>query len=140
MFIFLKKKNKEEAKISLINITSLLVHAARIDENYTEKERNIIRKTIIELSSKNEMIEDILEKAEKIEGNSNHILNFTKEIKNLDENSKIKIIETLWKIIYSDNIPDMYESSLMRKLTGLLYLDNKIVGDLKEKVKNNLKK
>jgi len=140
MFIFLKKKNKEDAKISLINIASLLVHAARIDENYTEKERNIIRKTIIELSSKNEMIEDILEKAEKIEGNSHHILNFTKEIKNLDENSKMKIVESLWKIIYSDNIPDMYESSLMRKLTGLLYLDNKIVGDLKEKIKNNLKK
>ena len=78
-------------------------------------------------------------RAEELERESNQILSFTKEFKNLDENSKIKIVEVLWNIIYSDNNPDIYENSLMRRLTGLLYLSPKIVGDLKEKVKNNLK-
>ena len=138
MFNFLKK-NKEEIENPLIKITALLIHAAKIDENYTKKEKQIIKKAIAELSSKNEKIDEILLKAEELERESNQILGFTKEFKNLDENSKIKIVEVLWNIIYSDNNPDMYENSLMRRLTGLLYLSPKIVGDLKEKVKNNLK-
>ena len=133
------KKNKEEIENPLIKITALLVHAAKIDENYTEKEKQIIKKAIAELSSQNEKIDEILLKAEELERESNQILSFTKEFKNLDENSKIKIIEFLWKIIYSDKNTDMYENNLMRRLTGLLYLNPKIVGDLKEKVKNNLK-
>jgi len=137
MFNFLKK-NKEKIENPLIKITALLIHAAKIDENYTEKEKQIIKKAIVELSSKNEKIDEILLKAEELERESNQILGFTKEFKNLDENSKIKIIESLWKIIYSDKNPDMYENNLMRRLTGLLYLNPKIVGDLKEKVKNNL--
>ena len=137
MFNFLKK-NKEEIENPLIKITALLIHAAKIDENYTEKEKQIIKKAIVELSSKNEKIDEILLKAEELERESNQILGFTKEFKNLDENSKIKIIESLWNIIYSDKNPDMYENNLMRRLTGLLYLNPKIVGDLKEKVKNNL--
>ena len=138
MFNFLKK-NKEEIENPLIKITALLIHAAKIDENYTKKEKQIIKKAIVELSSKNEKIDEILLKAEELERESNQILGFTKEFKNLDENSKIKIIESLWNIIYSDKNPDMYENNLMRRLTGLLYLNPKIVGDLKEKVKNNLK-
>ena len=138
MFNFLKK-NKEEIENPLIKITALLIHAAKIDENYTKKEKQIIKKAIVELSSKNEKIDEILLKAEELERESNQILGFTKEFKNLDENSKIKIIEFLWNIIYSDKNPDMYENNLMRRLTGLLYLNPKIVGDLKEKVKNNLK-
>ena len=138
MFNFLKK-NKEEIENPLIKITALLIHAAKIDENYTKKEKQIIKKAIAELSSKNEKIDEILLKAEELERESNQILGFTKEFKNLDENSKIKIIEFLWNIIYSDKNPDMYENNLMRRLTGLLYLNPKIVGDLKEKVKNNLK-
>ena len=132
------KKNKEEIESPLTKITALLIHAAKIDQNYTEKEKQIIKKTVVELSSKNE-IDEILVKAEELERESNQILSFTKEFKNLDENSKIKIVEVLWNIIYSDNNPDIYENSLMRRLTGLLYLNPKIVGDLKEKVKNNLK-
>jgi len=137
MFNFLKK-NKEEIENPLIKITALLIHAAKIDENYTKKEKQIIKKAIVELSSKNEKIDEILLKAEELERESNQILGFTKEFKNLDENSKIKIIESLWNIIYSDKNAGMYENNLMRRLTGLLYLNPKIVGDLKEKVKNNL--
>ena len=133
------KKNKQEVDGPLTKITALLIHAAKIDENYTIKEKQIIKKTVTELSSKDEKIDEILAKAEELERESNQILNFTKEFKNLDESSKIKIVEVLWNIIYSDNNPDIYENSLMRKLTGLLYLNPKVVGDLKEKVKNNLK-
>ena len=139
MYNFLKKKDKSEIGNSLVKIAALLIHVARIDQNYTEKEKEIVRKSIVELSSKNEKIEEILSKAEEIEKNSNQILDFTKEVKNMNENSKIKIVEILWNIIYSDKNPDIYENSLMRRLTGLLYLDAKIVGDIKEKVINNLK-
>tara|TARA_B100000475_G_scaffold106931_1_gene78022 strand:- start:60 stop:488 length:429 start_codon:yes stop_codon:yes gene_type:complete len=142
MINFLKNKNKNnnDTDNSLIKITALLIHAAKIDENYTEKERKIIRKAIVELDSKDNNIDEVLIKAEEIEKNSNQILDFTKEVKNMSEDSKIKIIEVLWKIVYSDNNPDMYENSLMRRLSGLLYLDPKIVGDTKKRVINNLKK
>ena len=139
MLNFLKKKNKEEIENPLVKISALLVHAAKIDQNYTEKERLIIKSTIAELGSKNEMIDSILTKAEEIEKKSNQILDFTKEAKNMDEDSKIKIVEVLWSIIYSDSNADVYENSLMRRLTGLLYLDPKIVGDIKKKAINNLK-
>ena len=134
------KKNKEEVESPLTKITALLIHAAKIDENYTEKEKQIIKKAVTELSSKDEKIDEILVKAEELERESNQILNFTKEFKNLDESSKIKIVEVLWNIIYSDNNPDIYENNLMRRLTGLLYLNPKIVGDIKEKTINKLKK
>ena len=120
-------------------IFALLIHVAKIDENYTQKEREIIKKAIMKLNSKNEIIDNVLLKAEKIEKNSNQILDFTREVKNMNEDSKIKIIEVLWNIIYSDNNPDMYENNLMRRLTGLLYLDPKILGNIKKKVINNLK-
>tara|TARA_B100002051_G_scaffold171477_1_gene162094 strand:- start:25 stop:456 length:432 start_codon:yes stop_codon:yes gene_type:complete len=143
MLNFLKKKNKNKIDMdnsSLIKITALLIHAAKIDENYTEKEKKIIRKAIFELDSKDNNIDEVLIKAEETEKNSNQILDFTKEVKNMNEESKIKIIEVLWKIVYSDNNPDMYENSLMRRLSGLLYLDPKIVGDIKKRMINNLKK
>jgi uncharacterized tellurite resistance protein B-like protein len=142
MFNFFNKKNKKKNNIDspLSKITALLIHAAKIDENYTEKEKAIIRKAVIELNSRDEIIDEVLIKAEEIEKNANQILDFTREVKNMDEESKIKIIEVLWKIVYSDNNPDMYENSLMRRLSGLLYLDSKIVGDTKKKVINNLKK
>tara|TARA_A100001011_G_C13699518_1_gene590954 strand:+ start:45 stop:467 length:423 start_codon:yes stop_codon:yes gene_type:complete len=140
MLNIFKKKEKIKPSLSLVKIIALLIHAAKIDENYTEIERGIIRKTASELSSGNENIDDILKRAEEIEKNSNQILDFTREIKNLNKDDKIKIVEVLWKIIYSDTNPDMYENSLMRRLTGLLYLEPSLVGDLKEKVKNNIKK
>jgi len=139
MFNFFKKKNKIiENKTT--NIAALLIHAAKIDQNYTNIEREIIKKAVNELDPKVKNIEETLLNAEKIEKNSNQILDFTKEVKNMNEDSKIKIVEVLWNIIYSDNNPDMYENNLMRRLTGLLYLNPKIVGDIKEKTINKFKK
>ena len=141
MFNFLKKKTKEPEKIDIFSKTaSLLIHAAKIDQNYTNKEKLIIEKTLIELGVDKEKINQLMQNAEENEKNSNQILNFTKDIKYTDQNFKIKIIESLWKIIYSDNTSDMYETNLMRRLSGLLYLDNKLVGDIKEKIKNDFNK
>ena len=141
MFNFFKKKNKDPEKIDILSKTaSLLIHAAKIDQNYTNKEKLIIERTLIELGVDKEKINQLMQNAEENEKNSNQILNFTKDIKHTDQNFKIKIIESLWKIIYSDNTSDMYETNLMRRLSGLLYLDNKLVGDIKEKIKNNFYK
>jgi|TARA_B100000929_G_scaffold24645_1_gene18440 uncharacterized tellurite resistance protein B-like protein len=139
MINFFNKKNTETIENPLTKIAGLLIHVAKIDENYTQKEREIIKKTIIGLGSKNEMADSVLKEAEKIEKESNQILDFTKEVKNLNEDSKIRIVETLWNIIYSDGNADMYENSLMRRITGLLYLDPMVVGNIKKKVINNLK-
>ena len=137
-------KNKEKTisgdNDSLFKITALLIHAAKIDENYEETEKDIIKKTLIELGAEKSSIDDIISKATTIEENSNQILDFTREIKNSPESDKIKIIESLWKIIYSNNNADMYEANLMRRLAGLLYINPKIMGDLKEKIKQELKK
>ena len=139
MLNFFKKKNKKIIENPLAKIAALLIHVAKIDESYTQKEREIIKKAIVELDSKNEIIDNVIKKAEEIENNSNQILDFTREVKNMDDDSKIKIIEVLWTIIYSDSNADIYENSLMRRLTGLLYLDPKTVGNIKKKVINNLK-
>ena len=137
MFTFLKKNPKDETSDtdSAVKIAALLIHAAKIDEIYTDKEKEIIKKTLIDLSFNKNKIMDIIDSAEKLESNSNQILDFTREIKSIDEDSKKKIVESLWNIIYSDDQSDIYESNLMRRLSGLLYLDKKIVGDLKEKAK-----
>ena len=139
MFNFFNKEKNKSIEDPLAKIAALLIHVARIDENYTEKERNIIKKAIIDLGSNDEAIDNVLIKAEEIEKNSNQILDFTKEVKNMNKESKMKIVEVLWNIIYSDNSADMYENSLMRRLTGLLYLDTKIVGNIKNKVIKKLK-
>ena len=139
MIKFLKNKNKNDMDSSLIKITALLIHAAKIDENYTEKEREIIRKAIVELDSKDNNIDEVLLKAEEIEKNSNQILDFTKEVKKMDNDKKIKIVETLWRIIYSNKEADMYETSLMRRLAGLLYIDSKVMADIKEKIIREIK-
>ena len=139
MLSFFKKNNNEDINNPLTKIAALLIHAAKIDQNYTKNEKKLVKKAIVELGANNENIDQVLLKAEEIEKESNQILEFTREIKNLNEDSKIKIVEVLWNIIYSDNNPDMYENSLMRRLTGLLYLDPKIVGDVKEKVISKLK-
>ena len=137
MFTFLKKNPKDETSNtdSAVKIAALLIHAAKIDENYTDKEKEIIKKTLVDLGFDSKKLIETIENAEKLESNSNQILDFTREIKSIDEDSKKKIVESLWNIIYSDDQSDIYESNLMRRLTGLLYLDKKIVGDLKEKVK-----
>ena len=141
MFNFLKnKKNYINKNQEILKTAALLVHAAKIDENYSNKEKEIIKKALSELFSEEKNIDEVIKEAENIESNSNQILNFTKEIKNLNEERKKKIIETLWKIIYSDSLSDIYEANLMRRLTGLLYLDSKVVGNIKEKIILNLKK
>ena len=125
---------------SYSNIAALLIHAAKIDENYEDKEKDIIKKTLIELGAASSNIDTLISNASVIEENSNQILDFTREVKNAPISDKIKIIESLWKIIYSDNSADIYETNLMRRLAGLLYIDPKIMGDLKEKIKQELKK
>ena len=137
MIFDLKRKSKENPNQNLINTAALLIHAAKIDQIYTEKEKDIIKRTMIDLSENEENIDTIIIEAEKLENDSIQILDFTKEVKNLTEEDKIKIVETLWKIIFSDNQSDTYESNLMRRLSGLLYLDNKTVGDIKERIKSN---
>ncbi len=137
--MFFKKKEVKNNNFQ-IKICALLIHAAKIDANYTEKEEEIIRKTLSELGLEKENISKTIEEAKIIEDNSNQILDFTKEVKNLPEQEKIKIIESLWSIIYSNKEADIYEANLMRRLAGLLYIDNKTMGNIKEKVKNqNLK-
>ena len=144
MFKFLKKndsKNITKNDDELLSKTaSLFIHAAKIDENYTDKEKEIIKKTLIQLGVKESKVDQIMLTAEINEEKSNQILDFTREIKNTDNEFKVKIIETLWNIIYSNKEADMYESNLMRRLSGLLYLDNKIMGEIKEKVKKKFTK
>ena len=142
MFNFFKKKNnKTESNTHLILKTAaLLIHAAKIDENYSNIEKKIIKEAILILHPEITDVEKLISDAENQEKSSNQILDFTKEIKNADKTFKIRIVETLWKIIYSNKEADMYETNLMRRLSGLLYLDNKLVGEIKEKVKKNLSK
>ncbi len=133
MISFFKNKEKEKDTVnndkSYSNIAALLIHVAKIDENYEDKEKEIIRKTLIELGATISNIDKLIADASVIEENSNQILNFTREVKNAPESDKIRIIESLWKIIYSDDNADMYETNLMRRLAGLLYIDAKTMGD-----------
>ncbi|MDA7801306.1 TerB family tellurite resistance protein [Candidatus Pelagibacter sp.] len=144
MISFFKNKEKEKDTVnndkSYSNIAALLIHVAKIDENYEDKEKEIIRKTLIELGATISNIDKLIADASVIEENSNQILSFTREVKNAPESDKIRIVESLWKIIYSDDNADMYETNLMRRLAGLLYIDAKTMGDLKEKVKKELSK
>ena len=134
--IFKKEKTeKDNNHPSTMAVACLLIHSARIDENYTDKEKKIIKDAIIEMGADPNEIDKILIDAEKKERDSNQILEFTREVKNITDEDKEIIIEALWDIIYSDEDADMYETNLMRRLSGLLYLDPKIVGDIKEKVR-----
>ena len=133
--MFFKKIDKKEENNFIIKVCALLIHAAKIDENYTNKEEDIIKKTLIELGLENKKITKAIQDAKVVEENSNQILDFTREVKNLPEIDKIKIVEALWSIIYSNKDADMYETNLMRRLAGLLYIDSKTMGDIKERVR-----
>ena len=134
--MFFKKKENESINANLTNICALLIHAARIDEHFSEKEERIIKQTMLKIGLKNDDIDKVFNDAKKIESNSNQILTFTKEVKNMNEENKIRIVKALWNIIYSNKEADIYETSLMRRLGGLLYIDSKVMGDIKEKIKN----
>ena len=136
--LFKNEKENENDKnhLSLTSIAALLIHSAKIDQNFTEKEKDIIKKALIEMGADNNDLDEILKDAEIREQDSNQILEFTKEVKNKNIDEKKIVIEALWNIIYSDENADIYETNLMRRLSGLLYLDPKIVGDIKEKIKS----
>jgi len=129
-----KDKDKDKSK-DLTKIAALLIHAAKIDENYSEQEEKIIKKALLEMGANDQEIQNIIKEGKKIEKNANQILDFTREVKIMDEKNKILIIETLWRIIYSNKKADMFETNLMRRLGGLMYIDNKIMGDIKDKIK-----
>ena len=133
--MFFNKNKDTDSSDELIKIAALLIHAARIDENYSSEEKEIVKKTLIEIGVKKENLENIVKKAENIESNSVQILDYTKEVKNMNDDKKIKIIETLWRIIFSNNKADVYEANLMRRLEGLLYIDSNIMGNIKDKIK-----
>ena len=128
--MFFKDNNK-----NLINVAALLIHAAKIDLDYSSKEEAIIEQTMLNIGAKKENIKQIIQNGKEIENNSNQILEFTKEVKNMSNENKIEIIESLWRIIYSNDEADIYEANLMRRLAGLLYIDSKLMGDIKEKIK-----
>ncbi len=131
--MFFKEKIED---MFLIKISALLIHAAKIDENFTKDEQLIIEKTLLKLGANENKLNQIIEKSKILEENSNQILDFTREIKNLSTKEKINIVESLWKVVYSNKNADIYETNLMRRLAGLLYIDNKTMGDIKDKIKN----
>ena len=134
--MFFKKNNINDKNDELIKVGALLIHAAKIDEDYSIKEVEIIKQALLKLGADNKEIEKLIKEAEEMEANSNQILDFTREIKTMDEEDKVKIVKTLWKIIFSNKEADIYETNLMRRLAGLLYIDSKIMGDIKEQIKN----
>ena len=136
--MFFKKKIEKQSNIQLIKIAALMIHAGKIDENFSQQEEMIIKKALLKMGANTENIQEIIEQSKLIEENANQILDFTKEVKVMDEEKKIEIIETLWRIIYSNKDADIYETNLMRRLAGLMYIDNKIMGSIQEKIKKEI--
>ena len=133
--MFFKEKKGDTITSDLARVAALLIHAAKIDENFSKEEEVIISKALLKVGADQNNLENILKEGKEIEENSNQILDFTREVKNMDDKKKIQIIETLWRIIYSNQEADIFETNLMRRLAGLLYIDNRIMGDIKEKIK-----
>ena len=136
--MFFKKKIDKQSNIQLIKIAALMIHAGKIDENFSKQEEVIIKQALLKMGANKENIQEIIEQSKIIEENANQILDFTKEVKVMDEEKKIEIIETLWRIIYSNKDADIYETNLMRRLAGLMYIDNKIMGSIQEKIKKEI--
>ena len=131
IFKFFNKEEVSDHDNDLLNVACLMIHAARIDENYTDNEKKIIKKTLTKLDNSNEDIDKLIIEAEKKEADSNHIQEFTKNIKSMNKDNKIEIIKNIWSIILSDGTSDIFEENLMRRLSGLLYIDAKTMGDIK---------
>ena len=123
-------------KTSLKGIAALLVHVANIDEAYTDKEKKIIKDFIASFSYNESDVEEILKEAEQLESNSIQLLSFTKLVKKESLELKTEVMEHLWKIIISDKSVDQYESSLMRRICGLIYFPDKLSGEVKLKILN----
>jgi len=136
--MFFKKKIEKQSNNQLIKIAALMIHAGKIDENFSKQEEVIIKQALLKMGANTENIQEIIEQSKIIEENANQILDFTKEVKVMDDEKKIEIIETLWRIIYSNKDADIYETNLMRRLAGLMYIDNKIMGSIQEKVKKEI--
>ena len=136
--MFFKKDSINDKNDELVKIAALLIHTAKIDEDYSTKEVEIIKQALLKLGADNKDIDKTIKKAEEMEENSNQILDFTREIKTMEEKDKIKIIKTLWKIIFSNKEADIYETNLMRRLAGLLYIDDKLMGNIKDRIKNEI--
>ena len=136
--MFFDKKEKKGNERNLVKIGALLIHTAKIDENYSKEEEEIIKKTLQSLGAEENSLNHLIEMAKKCEEDANQILDFTKEIKNLEDADKIKILKSLWKIIYSNKDADIYETNLMRRLAGLLYIDSKVMGDIKKEIQNEI--
>ena len=139
MLKFFKKEEQSNSDSDLINVACLMIHAAKIDEHYTDKEKAIIKNTLKKLDNNNEDIDKLILEAEKKESDSNHIQDFTKNIKVMDKKNKIEIIKNIWSIVLSDGNSDIYEENLMRRLAGLLYIDSKTMGDIKLDIQNKQK-
>ena len=136
--MFFKKKIEKQSNSQLIKIAALMIHAGKIDENFSKQEEMIIKQALLKMGANTENIQEIIEQSKIIEENANQILDFTKEVKVMDDKKKIEIIETLWRIIYSNKDADIYETNLMRRLAGLMYIDNKIMGSIQEKIKKEI--
>jgi uncharacterized tellurite resistance protein B-like protein len=136
--MFFKKKIEKQNNNQLIKIAALMIHAGKIDENFSKQEEVIIKQALLKMGANKENIQEIIEQSKIIEENANQILDFTKEVKVMDDEKKIEIIETLWRIIYSNKDADIYETNLMRRLAGLMYIDNKIMGSIQEKIKKEI--
>ena len=136
--MFFKKKIEKQNNNQLIKIAALMIHAGKIDENFSQQEEMIIKKALLKMGANTENIQEIIEQSKIIEENANQILDFTKEVKLMDDEKKVEIIETLWRIIYSNKDADIYETNLMRRLAGLMYIDNKIMGSIQEKIKKEI--
>ena len=136
--MFFKKKIEKQNNNQLIKIAALMIHAGKIDENFSKQEEVIIKQALLKMGANKENIQEIIEQSKIIEENANQILDFTKEVKVMDDKKKIEIIETLWRIIYSNKNADIYEANLMRRLAGLMYIDNKIMGSIQEKIKKEI--
>ena len=136
--MFFKKKIEKQSNSQLIKIAALMIHAGKIDENFSKQEEMIIKQALLKMGANTANIQEIIEQSKIIEENANQILDFTKEVKVMDDKKKIEIIETLWRIIYSNKDADIYETNLMRRLAGLMYIDNKIMGSIQEKIKKEI--
>ena len=136
---FFNKDEKKNNDSNLIDVACLMIHAAKIDENYTDIERKIIKNTLTKINDNKEDLDKIMIEAEKKEADSNHIQEFTRNIKMMEKENKKEVIKNIWTIILSDGNSDMYEENLMRRLAGLLYIDDKTIGEIKLNIQGKLK-